>query len=196
MKKALLISLFGILCSNIVSAQTTITVAAETDTSDRSITIQKKLRTEFDDSKKYKIKITGLNSAITSMKVTAKSFEITSTPPEILKTVLPNITTSLTGGRQNVTEANQTLEELRDNLNRLLARLNRLKIASDRLYKKTIFIPQQKIARDTLDAIIRSFRNAHSSANVENIESFVKEDISYALVVKAITDELIKKMTS
>lgn len=91
MKKTLLSILFGIICSNMALAQTTITVAGQTDTSDRSITIQKKLKTELEDSKKYKIKITGLNSAITSMKIIAKSFEITSPPPEILKTVLPNI---------------------------------------------------------------------------------------------------------
>lgn len=56
-----------------------------------------------------------------------------------------------------------------------------------------MFIPKIQMAKDTLTAIITFFKNQYHTANEDNIESFVKQDINYALVIRSITDELIKK---
>ena len=193
MKRTYLIIILLLMGINILYAQTELDLVAKTNIKDKSILLDKKVKTPLKDGENYKIKIIGLNSAVISLKIAAKSYEISSTAPELLKTVLPGITTSLTGGPLGLTEENQTLEDLRDNVNKSLNRLNKLKETSDELYKATIFIPCTEKAKVVLNEMITLYKKTYLEANDENIEAFVKQDIIYASTVKAITDEFLKK---
>lgn len=193
MKKAILVILLISFSTKALHAQTEIELPVKINIGERSILIDKKLRKELEEDKQYNLKVTGLNSAVISLKVTAKPFEISSAAPEILKTVLPGITTSLTGGPKGIAEPSRNLEDYRDNINKSLDRLNELKKASDNLYKSTIFNSDTEKAKSALQNIISLYRNNGENVNEENIEAYVKQDISYASTVKAITDELLKK---
>ncbi|WP_158861009.1 hypothetical protein [Lunatibacter salilacus] len=197
MKRLSFVIILSQLTLNILYGQTELNLNAKTDIKEKSILLDKKVKTTLKEGENYKVKISGLNSAVTSMKVVAKAFDISSTAPEILKTVLPGISTSLTGGPLGLLEnLDDSLEELRDNINKGLERLNELKETSDELYNTTIFKTDTAKARIALNKIIDLYKNVDNNVNEENIGAYVNRDIIYASTVKVIGDELLKQEVS
>ena len=89
----LLLFLFSFFC---LSAQTKpLKIRAEGDTTDYSYIIKGEFKKTIKPDKKYRIEISGVNSAHTSLKINAESKEIYTPAPKVVETVLPNMTGSM-----------------------------------------------------------------------------------------------------
>ncbi|RNI28214.1 hypothetical protein EFA69_19295 [Rufibacter immobilis] len=162
-----------------------ITVVAVGDSTTKSITLEEEIKKSVVPGKSYLLKVTQVNSAHTSLKVTAKSKEIYTPLPEVLKTVLPGISGSISGVKFVDTTNVSDEQVFFDINNQKLEKLNLIKKEAEKLHTLTLFSPAPDKAKSAYTEIAKKY----NLFNEDSLAVAVTADIHFLLALKEMADK-------
>jgi len=181
------------------TAQRIINMEASGNASDKSVSINKKIKVDnnrFNKSlipgEQYQIKISGVNSAHTSLKVKAKSKEIYTPIPDVVKTILPGITGNLSVN--NGAFVATTQKNLFSKVDSIVKHLNIIKKKAEELHELSLFKPDIPKANDFYKDIFNLYNN--KIKNEAELIDTVFAEIQFLTVLKDIGESSIQNNPS